>query len=181
MNITFCVVPQPVTFTNKWRQDSAALGFIDPTDHIISVAQFCSDPLAVLVHEYGHLHQWMEGEPTWKAFSKCKINWDTPYEKLSKRNLEISTRLTSENELDCERRAVGLIRDYDLPISEKEYCRGANANVLLYNAIRRMGRHNIKSVSQDRKLIAKMPNCLDSIDYTDINSWHVDQIIKHSF
>jgi len=83
----------------------------------------------ILIHEYCHFLQWVEGSKIWKQFEECNFNIDEIIKcpKKYKKEILLLIRL----EADCERRTVKLIKEYDL-FCHKQYAREANAVLYKY-------------------------------------------------
>lgn len=96
--------------------------------------------LATLAHEICHLLQWVEQSPVWLNTKNQNIDkmdmlslWLDHHVELN--DTQLTNYITSirDVELDCEKRAVSLIIEFDLPIDTKQYIQKANAYVLFYN------------------------------------------------
>lgn len=119
--------------------------FIDRPVRELAVAQGkpTDQWLGVLVHESCHMDQWIQEAPCWQdAFmpdGREALDWLNDWVA---RRLELPqdqvldiVRRCRELELDCERRAVMRIQQYDLPLSIEDYIRKANAYVFFYDFI----------------------------------------------
>ena len=96
--------------------------------------------LPVLVHEFAHFTQWKSNCKAWKnTFVKGEDVSDTIFLwvkdeiKLPLDIVKIHTARSRDMELDCEKRAVRLIRKFDLPIDIPTYIKQANAYLYFYN------------------------------------------------
>jgi hypothetical protein len=110
-------------------------GYFDYGNLEIAVAKKHKDWLPILVHESCHLDQWIEKPKVW---TKTIINDDDVYvyKWLQGKDVKfIKNKLdrTREMELDCERRSITKILNYELPIDTKVYIQKANAYVQFYN------------------------------------------------
>ena len=90
--------------------------------------------LLTLVHEYGHLTQWVEGCKEWKDTEKID-NIDDWLNGIDVPNPKKALAKTRDLELDNEKRSVKLIKKWELPIDIKVYIQKANAYVQFYNYI----------------------------------------------
>jgi len=98
--------------------------------------------LPVLVHEYCHMRQWHKQIPEWV---NCEVFGESPYELLDRwisREIELDPPVLEEVidkimtlELDCEKRAVKMIKKYKLPLDRDLYIQKANAYVCFYNLV----------------------------------------------
>lgn len=91
--------------------------------------------LPVFVHESCHMDQWLEKMP---IFSKSNgaldmmENWLLRYKEYKPEKMYECLRTIIELELDCEKRTVQKIKDWNLPIDVDKYIRGANVYLFFY-------------------------------------------------
>lgn len=111
--------------------------FADGEDDIfkkptLAYAKGNPDYMALLVHEYGHMTQWLDNIPIWKeaTFSLDYLDrwlngedFDDIYKHID---------IAKEIELDNEKRSVELIKKWGLPLDIPTYIRKANAYVQFY-------------------------------------------------
>lgn len=112
-------------------------GFWNDDDRQLNVAIYCDEWLTVLAHEYGHFCQWKENKFIDKQTSEAYIlfdEWIDGRKNLSKKKLDSVCELIQKCELDCEKRALKLIKEYKLYKDEKLYIQKANSYVLGYAA-----------------------------------------------
>lgn len=126
------VLLQPVS-----RVDSGNVqcgGYFDGDGRVLAVATGKSEEawLGVLLHEYSHLTQWIEGQASWGAYSDRMWDW-LAGRKVA--NPEKHMRTVQAVEEDCERRTIRLIRELDAPIDVENYTRGANAYIHFHNVM----------------------------------------------
>lgn len=100
---------------------------------IIKVATGLKTPqqwFGVLVHEYCHFLQWKENSELWKDFEECSFNIGDIINrpKKYKKQLLLLIRL----EADCERRAIKLIKKYNIPFDLETYAKEANSILYKY-------------------------------------------------
>lgn len=109
---------------------------------------FCSEPLefryatgkdsledwlGVFVHEYAHFKQWRNGAAIWHDEEANKAYTDYfcyNYKTTKKRQIIVQSL-----EQDCEKRAVKIMRDFDLPINIDKYIQLSNVYIWYYNAV----------------------------------------------
>jgi hypothetical protein len=108
-------------------------GYFDEDERVLAVAMKKDIWLGVLVHEYAHLTQWVEGCDAWKNGCKGieKVDRWLGGEKV--RDIKKALAFSRDLELDNEKRAVKLIKKWNLPIDVKDYVKRANAYVQFYN------------------------------------------------
>jgi hypothetical protein len=109
----------------------------DPVIPVLTVAKNRRDGqwLGILLHEYCHLTQWVEGCDAWILTEKHTGNFFEWIGGKSVKNVLLSIRASQSLEADNERRTVRLIRELDAPIDIADYCRRANAYVHFYNVM----------------------------------------------
>ena len=96
--------------------------------------------LSTLVHEFAHVLQWIENDKTYKECDHYKHGsvqnavcmWLKNEINIKKNQLEAYTKKTIACELNAERRAVKLIKRFDLPIDLKRYSEHAAATLFTY-------------------------------------------------
>jgi hypothetical protein len=115
-------------------------GVFDSYSRTIKVAinKKHNDWLHILVHEYAHFTQHIEDAPVWKnGYYKGKdvnalaFEWEKD-NKMEKRVATICISKSIDIELDCEKRALKLIKKYNLPIDRVKYIQQANAYLYAY-------------------------------------------------
>jgi hypothetical protein len=182
-----------VKLMNKRRIDLDGLGcsgFFRDDDPQLVVA--CAKParewVKILVHETCHRDQWIEQCPEWRK----TVNGHDPLTWLDEwlrhdtelRGAKLSAVLTASAaiELDCEKRSVEKIKEFELPIDLWEYRKKANAYVWFYQAMRYSRRWWVKGKSpyQVDAVWKAMPNDFDN-DYTKIPRKFKDLILEHCF
>lgn len=93
-----------------------------------------------LIHEFSHSQQWLENHPAWSdcyidgidAGSLCE-NWlahevEYTFEEITKIHDKLKYL-----ELDCERRALKFIKQFNVPLDLVEYAQKAGSYVMFYN------------------------------------------------
>lgn len=122
-----------------------------------------------LVHEYCHMRQWIEKDPT-----SMKCLEDKSYEAWDKmyRGIDVDMELHFSNirdlELDNERRSVALIKELDLPIDIGEYIRKANCYIMFYNYMKISKKWAKTPPYKNKRLLAEFPNKF-SLNYTKLS------------
>lgn len=101
----------------------------------LAFAQGRKDFLELMVHEYCHMTQWIDGIDLWEisASSMTTIDeWlsgvDYPMEEV-----EAALNASRELELDNEKRSAEMFKKWDLPVDVNLYIKKSNAYVLFYN------------------------------------------------
>lgn len=109
----------------------------------VAMGKPLSQWLGVLVHESCHMDQWLESDECWKEVfmpdGRESVDWLNDWVarrmELSEEQLQDVVARCRRVELDCERRAVARIQEYDLPLPIDDYIRKANAYVYFYDFI----------------------------------------------
>jgi hypothetical protein len=118
--------------------------------------------VSIFVHEYSHYTQWKEQCKIWV---ECDKMWDevnlwewldeeVDYTKSQLRRMKISTQ---KLEQDCDKRAVKLIDQYNLPIDKEEYIQASNAYILFYNIVVEKRKWYSSSPYSDKRIHQMMP------------------------
>jgi hypothetical protein len=127
------------------------------------------DWIEILAHEFSHLTQWVEQIDLWK---KCMVSMPKVDDWLSGepvRNIAKYLADSRDLELDNEKRAVKVIKRFNLNVDIDRYIRKANAYVIFYNRMKstRQWAKPGRSPYTNERLIAAMPNTF-RMDYTKI-------------
>ena len=136
-------------------------GWFDGEDMELVCSMKNDKGIALLAHEFSHFYQWAEGSELWEIAAKSNSHsamhdW---IEGKPVRNIKKHIAICRDLEVDAEKRAVKMIKKYNLPIDIDEYIRGANAYIYFYNYIldiRRWSKPN-NSPYRNKILIASMP------------------------
>jgi hypothetical protein len=101
-------------------------------DPVIKVAKgnLCTEEwVGILVHEYCHYCQWRDDCKIWNQFSSHDVNFETIFSNPKKHREPLIDLMHLE--LDCERRALKLIKANKL-LDVDKYCKTANAVLFKY-------------------------------------------------
>ena len=90
------------------------------------------DAASLLVHEYAHMTQWLEGLPLWKEAEVSLDYLDRWLEGTEVDAISHHIDVAKELELDNEKRSVELIRRWELPLDIPEYIKKANSYLQFY-------------------------------------------------
>jgi hypothetical protein len=118
-------------------------GFFDESMLELHVATKKSqrDFFPIFVHEFCHFLQWTEGSKVYKNISgtqKDRDMWkwlngdDIPMERVRK-----SIKAYQELELDCEKRVIQTIDEFNLSIAKSDYIKQSNIYILFYSLIKK--------------------------------------------
>jgi hypothetical protein len=137
--------------------------------------------VGVFVHEYAHFLQHLDKEPLFMDSSKPLDRFWKYLEKKRKTFKWEDVRAIQAMELDCERRAVEVIRKNKLPIDIKTYIREANTALLFYNEAARKQSWVIKKGRlpyEIPELKAMMPTTFKKLDWYSKSPKGFDKIIN---
>lgn len=115
----------------------------------------------VLVHEYAHFLQWKFASKIWDKFQGGDFSFDTLILDPIKNRRKILTMI--ELEMDCERKAISLIKRFKLCNSVRLYAQQANAVLYKYAYLYKYARWpvaNSRSVAQNLS-VAILPTAKD--------------------
>jgi hypothetical protein len=117
-------------------------GFFDEQELAVAVGSPVEKWLPILVHEYGHFRQWKEQCRPWRnTYVNGEDIYDTVFTWIKKKkryNLADVKKYTArarDLEVDCERKAVKIIRECKLQnyIPLSAYISKANSYLYFYN------------------------------------------------
>jgi len=109
-------------------------GWFDAENKELVVAGKNTHWLATLIHEYGHLTQWVDQCKAWRDAENID-NLDDWLNGKEIKNPRKALARTRDLELDNEKRSVKIIKEWKLPIDIKDYTQRANAYINLYNRL----------------------------------------------
>lgn len=155
---------------------------------VVACAKPAKEWVKIMVHETCHRDQWTENAKWWrhKVDGHDPLIWLEEWlrREVNLRGEKLSKVLTgcAMVELDCERRSVEKIKEFELPIDLWEYRKKANAYVWFYQAMRHTRRWYApgKSPYQVEAVWKAMPNHFDN-DYSKLPRKFKDLILAHCF
>ncbi len=148
-------------------------GWFDGNIKELAVAMKHKDSMSLLVHEYSHMTQWLDGIDIW---NKCmdeeandKVDRWISGEYIDNVNYYIDN--CRDLELDNEKRAVKLIKKFNLEIDVDTYIKKANAYVQFYNYIKLSRKWSMpKNSPYSNERIMNICPSKFNMDYTKISS-----------
>jgi len=102
----------------------------------LAYSKGCEQPTEILVHEYCHMTQWLDGIPLWAMSTSSLENVDKWLSGEDFPNIDKDISNARDLELDNEKRSVEMIKKWNLPIDVELYTKKANAYVQFYNYIK---------------------------------------------
>jgi hypothetical protein len=145
-------------------------GYFDSENLVLAVALKHHQFLSILVHEYAHLTQWRENIGIWTESEEWGHYLWSWLVGENNRKYKKGAAVLRDLELDNEKRAVQLIKEFNLPIDIPDYIRRANAYVLYYNFLpqTRKWLKPGKSIYNNDYLISHMSERFD-MDYESLS------------
>lgn len=105
--------------------------------------------LPILVHEFCHLLQYLDNDPTWTNLDIHDTDSCTEFQDWLEGNDDIHEELVTyhmrrivEMEFNCEKRAVEKIKEFNLPIDIDDYIQKSNTYVWFYSGVRQERKWN---------------------------------------
>lgn len=143
-------------------------GYFDEINRELVISINDKDWLSVLVHEYCHYLQFMEQDKTYMNLVENDVinhlnniwDWlDGDYEFESTKEKNKSFDKVIKMELDCEKRTIKKILEYDLPIDLKNYEETAHIYLYYYLFAKKYKKWLSEYYSfADNKLFDDIPN-----------------------
>ena len=148
-----------------------ASGYFDELGPILVCSMKRPDAVEILAHEYGHLTQWREQIPLWKAVEVSMAKVDEWLEGKEVADIHKHIAACRDLELDNEKRAVKIIKQFELPVDLEHYVKKANAYVMFYNYMLTSRRwcSPKNSPYKNKTIIGAMPNKF-SMKYTTLST-----------
>ena len=139
-------------------------GYFDDEEMTLQVAMKEKGCFEILVHEYGHLTQWVDKAPVYTKANKYLLavdDWVTGTE-LPDFVVDAAIQGVVDLELDNERRSVKLIDKHNLSIDKEDYIRKANAYLYFYHWMRKTRKwcRPENMPYKNKRIVAAMPTTL---------------------
>ena len=134
----------------------------------------------IYIHEFCHFRQWKEKSVLWDKYDDTFFEWVDDRENFQLSEVKKSLKSIISLELDCEKRAVQMIKDRELPLDTDDYIKGANAYLLSYFiSYEQMGWY-ASAPYEDKKVLDVVPDKFLKVkDYMKYNSTYHEKIKKH--
>jgi hypothetical protein len=117
----------------KISDNIKASGYFDESVPTLVCSMNRPDAIEILVHEYGHLTQWVDDTPLWKSVEISMPILDDWLAGTEHPDIAKHIGNCRDLELDNEKRAVNIIKKFELPIDIPRYRKKANSYVMFYN------------------------------------------------
>ena len=142
-----------------------SIGYFSDWPLEIRVAKGSRDPISTVAHEYAHFLQWLETpQQIMKADDKASLlvfDW-LGGKEFENRDVQKAFCRVMVMERDAERRAVDIMKKFNLKIDYDRYIRQANCYIYMHWIMRERRSWRYKPGSPDpmacRSVISKMPN-----------------------
>lgn len=108
-------------------------GYFDDEGRELAVAVNHPEWLGTLVHEFGHLTQWVDNCEPWRKLGDSLVKLHDWLEGKKVKGIKRALAKARDLELDNEKRSAKIIKDWNLPIDTKLYTQKANAYIQFYN------------------------------------------------
>ncbi len=132
------------------------------------------------IHEYCHFLQYIEDCPIWKTFQKHKGKWWRGIMDNNPTSVKAHFTAVRNVELDCEKRVVRMIEEYNLPISKEKHIQKSNYIMFLYKYNDATGKYGRLSYHKRSKLEQLMPiTFLKLSDYNSLPKLYESYFKKH--
>jgi hypothetical protein len=145
------------------------LGWFDENDSLV-VAMNNSDSLETLVHEYGHLTQFVENNKIWQDGNKSILYVTEWLNGNYVRNVNSHLDNVKYLELDNEKRSVEIIKYFNLKINIPNYIKKANSYIHLHNWLKETRRWpNPKNAPYNNDSILKLMSPKFNMNYKKLS------------
>lgn len=153
-------------------------GYFDDNKKLLVVAMKSPLALEILVHEFGHLTQYIDNCKPWRKLGNSLDKMTDWLQGRQVRNSDKHINAARDMELDNEKRSVQIIKDFDLPIDIESYVQRANSYVYFYNWMKTTRRWSSPSNSpyKNQRLLEVMPKTFQK-SYRTIPK-HIAKIFK---
>jgi hypothetical protein len=152
--------------------NNAVGGYFSWTDREILI-DITSNWLSTLVHEFCHLlilkeTSRKENNLQYKS-SDMMFSWLSKERELSKKEINFYVDVVKLMELECEKRSVEIIKQFDLPIDISTYIKQANAYVIYHEIIKKYRIWSSVPLSEMTNVMSLMSDKFD-MDYINVDS-----------
>lgn len=134
-------------------------GYFDDEGGNLVVAMKSPLALEILVHEFGHLTQYVDNCKPWRNLGNSLDKMTDWLHGKDIRNSDKYINAARDMELDNEKRSVQIIKDFGLNIDIDSYIKKANSYVYFYNWMKTTRRWSSPTNSpyKNQRLIEVMP------------------------
>lgn len=174
--------------TISYSTDIAVGGYFlhKPKELAIATGMKFEKWFQIFIHEFSHFRQFMEQEPSFmlNVTEKAAEKFDkilSGSKKFSNKEVNHYCKILQDLEIDCERRTIELIKEYNLEIDVDLYTRKANAYIFLYTYIMKYRQWpDKKSPCGVKKIVDLMPSALLT-DYSSIPEQYEELLTRYCY
>jgi len=134
-------------------------GYFDDEGGNLVVAMNSPLALEILVHEFGHLTQYVDNCKPWRDLGNSLDKMTDWLQGQDVRNSSKYIDVARNMELDNEKRSVQIIKDFNLNIDISSYIKRANSYIYFYNWMKTTRRWSTPNNSpyKNQRLLDAMP------------------------
>jgi len=125
---------------------------------IIRIAGKQHDVVESILHEYSHFIQYIHSEDIWIKAMRNDLDKALYNPNVTDKQIGRMLELDKQLELDAEKKAVALIKKWNLPIDVEKYIKGANAYIYFYVYMMKYRRWHKKSPGIMPSILDIMPS-----------------------
>jgi hypothetical protein len=153
-------------------------GYFDDQRRMLAVAMKSPLALEILVHEFGHLTQYIDNCKPWRDLGNSLDKMTDWLQGKNVRNSDKHIDITKNMELDNEKRSVQIIKDFSLNVDIESYIKRANSYIYFYNWMKTTRRWSTPKNSpyKNQRLLQVMPKTFQK-SYKTIPK-HIAKVFK---
>ena len=153
-------------------------GYFDDEGGMLAVAMKSPLALEILVHEFAHLTQYVDNCKSWRNLGNSLDKMTNWLIGKNVRDYERHINVARDLEIDNEKRAVEIIKQFELDIDIKDYIVRANSYIYFYNWMKTTRRWSSPSNSpyKNKALLQVMPKTFQK-SYRTIPK-HIAKVFK---
>lgn len=148
------------------------VGYFDEGKRVIKIAKKSNDFMSTLVHEYCHFLQCISKSKIFKKSDSAGIMIDEWFngKDYPEKKLKRAFFLVRAMERDCEKRAVKIIKKFNLEIDSKMYAKKANCYIYSHFLMEKTRKfHSYKKSPYHSPLVLKiMPSSMAVLSHRSI-------------
>lgn len=128
-----------IEITKRLNNSKAAYSFFSPKKNPVFRVNYFKNNfegiIKVFIHEYSHFEQWKDQSKIFNTGISATAKYDRWLNKTVKTTKINYLRNIQKMELDCDRRAVELIKKFNLDIDIENYIQESNSYIIAYNYV----------------------------------------------
>jgi len=157
-------------------------GYFDAKEKTLTIARKNTRWLEALIHLHSHFEQWAEMSQKEREEWENKLTYQSLISEwlarkdISPQRIAYAIKYLRSLELDCEKRAIGKITTFDLPLRPELYAQQANAHIYSYDYTLLTRRPTFQAY-EDQELTQHLPKRI--INYRRIPKKYIRLFDKH--